>query len=1464
MKSVRKCLAGLFLSLGLILLLPKICLGDAPTYRGKVVLIVDNTIDTDTNVSAKIERLIGDLTGDGWRVLRHDVNRGPQHPDDGITTNVTPYNLWAQTNALRIREIRALIKADYAAAPNDVKSVFLLGHIPVPYSGDSSFIDGGHYEGGQPADLFYGDPIGPYGLGAWTDLTVNDTNAPYPEFWNVPGDGKFDQSVTPSPLSVGVGRVDLFDMPTIWTNSIETNETMLIAQYLDKDHDFRCANFVVQRHSIVCTADENGNTNSCGKNFCLSSDPFETIFGTNITDSCGAPPNWPVGEDFLLGYAADCGGPFGGISFLGVEQYASENMQVVFMSIYGSFVGDWDEQDDLLRAVLANPYSPTNGRYGYGLTAVWDPSVGLDIASLTNRVLGATIGEALFVGFTGSVNYGLMGDPTLRMDPVQQPGSLIITANGSTRSLSWTASADTNVTGYNVYSAPTSGGPYILVNTNGPVTGTTYAATRPGTNSAPDNFYIVRAVETESNLVGTYTNMADGITTNVPGTLTPYLTIVSQPASQVGAVDTGDGDTNAVVFTVDAIGSDTLGNPNLAYQWYEGTNALSDNGHYQGANTSALLISGLQISDAGTYHVLVSNVTGTITSSNASLITITSPPVPVGDSYTIIRNTVTNLAVLANDSDPVVANSNLTVYLLSALANSNGFAITNAGTIAINPDQRTIHFIPAIGWLGPVTFTYTVSDGARSAQTNVTINVLPTPGATPPTVSPIGPQQLATNATITIPFTATDAITPSDDLIYTVTCSDSSMIQNTNFTFSGTGSNRVLEIKSGVQIVSAIVTVIVTDYDGLSTSVSFEINPVDVPILEATGLQADGFHFVIAGPTNASVEIKETSDFLTWTSLGEVTLTGESYNFVDSGAISVSQRFYAAVDQNGCSLNITGFYQVTLAANGGTTAVANQLNNPAGNTLEVLFPSVPIDTTVYFWDPVAQSDNPTVSYVKSHKTGIVGWDTPGVTLNPGQGVRMINPSNAPFTVTFVGDVPEGSQLNGNFATTIGQSTLVSSIIPLSGTLDSLGFPVTNGDQIEQLTNALPPLWNTTIYTNGAWNPSSPLIGLGQCFFVVSGSSASRSWTEDLLTCSPEVSITYPADGTIIVGPADIKLTATATSDAGISNVEFFDGATLMGLGTPAAGSYRLNWNNPSPGSYAITAHATDSNGITTISTPVNVTVYEQPGLGSESYTNGNFQFTISGSPGVSVNVEASTNLINWTLLGTITLNGGSSNYVDTAAGSFTQRFYLVQEDGGCSSNVIGFYQVILAPDGGTTAIANQLNNPAGNTLEVLFAGVPTNTVAYFWDTGTQTYNPTATYARNKNTGVVAWTPAGLTLDPGQGALMINPGSAYTVTFVGEVQAGSQVNTNFATTAGQLTLVSSIIPLSGTLDSLSFPVTNGDQVYQLTNPLPQWSTTIYSNGAWNPSSPVIGVGQSFWVQSGISSNRTWIENLSPCP
>jgi hypothetical protein len=95
---------------------------------------------------------------------------------------------------------------------------------------------------------------------------------------------------------------------------------------------------------------------------------------------------------------------------------------------------------------------------------------------------------------------------------------------------------------------------------------------------------------------------------------------------------------------------------------------------------------------------------------------------------------------------------------------------------------------------------------------------------------------------------------------------------------------------------------------------------------------------------------------------------------------------------------------------------------------------------------------------------------------------------------------------------------------------------------------------------------------------------------------PLVSLTSPPDGTKILletVPALLPLTASASDlDGSITKVEFYAGPTKLGQSTTSP--YSVLWTNPLSGTYQLTAVASDNNGATTVSAPVNVSIVSVP------------------------------------------------------------------------------------------------------------------------------------------------------------------------------------------------------------------------------------------------------------------------------
>jgi hypothetical protein len=103
-------------------------------------------------------------------------------------------------------------------------------------------------------------------------------------------------------------------------------------------------------------------------------------------------------------------------------------------------------------------------------------------------------------------------------------------------------------------------------------------------------------------------------------------------------------------------------------------------------------------------------------------------------------------------------------------------------------------------------------------------------------------------------------------------------------------------------------------------------------------------------------------------------------------------------------------------------------------------------------------------------------------------------------------------------------------------------------------------------------------------------SAEISYTVPLPTNNPPIiSLTAPANGSVYTAPATITLAAAVTTNGHtISQVQFYNGATL--LGAVAAAPYSFAWNDVSVGIYSLSATAVYDSGTTVASAAANVTV----------------------------------------------------------------------------------------------------------------------------------------------------------------------------------------------------------------------------------------------------------------------------------
>lgn len=159
--------------------------------------------------------------------------------------------------------------------------------------------------------------------------------------------------------------------------------------------------------------------------------------------------------------------------------------------------------------------------------------------------------------------------------------------------------------------------------------------------------------------------------------------------------------------------------------------------------------------------------------------------------------------------------------------------------------------------------------------------------------------------------------------------------------------------------------------------------------------------------------------------------------------------------------------------------------------------------------------------------------------------------------------------------------------------------------------------------------------------------------------APSVSITNPATGAKFRAPANIALMASAGGS--VTNVQFFSGTSSLGSVTTAP--YNFTVSNAAAGNYSFTAKALDNQGTAATSAVVNVSVLTNATLTSPiRLADGRFQFTLLGIAGQTYATETSTNLLNWSAIGTNVAPADSFSITDATSTNILFRFYRARQD----------------------------------------------------------------------------------------------------------------------------------------------------------------------------------------------------------
>jgi hypothetical protein len=236
---------------------------------------------------------------------------------------------------------------------------------------------------------------------------------------------------------------------------------------------------------------------------------FSTMFGPANVDNTLDLRTATTADSYMWSYG--CGaGSYTSCSGIGnTGDLAGDSLQTIFVALFGSYFGDWDSNNNFLRAVIAQGQTLNTFWSGRPIWSVHHMALGGNVGfssnvtqNNTNDYFGSTLGL-----FKKWVHISLLGDPTVRMHYLLPPTDLILVNNNNVADLTWTASIDATI-GYNIYRIEQGASAYLKLN-GSPVTTTSYTdLTVPNGGIFT---YVVKAVALKTTASGSYYNQSLGI-----------------------------------------------------------------------------------------------------------------------------------------------------------------------------------------------------------------------------------------------------------------------------------------------------------------------------------------------------------------------------------------------------------------------------------------------------------------------------------------------------------------------------------------------------------------------------------------------------------------------------------------------------------------------------------------------------------------------------------------------------------------------------------------------------------------------------------------------------------------------------------------------------------------------------------------------------------------------------------------
>jgi hypothetical protein len=568
---------------------------------------------------------------------------------------------------------------------------------------------------------------------------------------------------------------------------------------------------------------------------------------------------------------------------------------------------------------------------------------------------------------------------------------------------------------------------------------------------------------------------------------------------------------------------------------------------------------------------------------------------------------------------------------------------------------------------------------------------------------------------------------------------------------------------------------------------------------------------------------------------------------------------------------------------------------------------------LYRWDSVDQDFAPIFQYFAGY-----GWypgDPGGPAIPPGEAV-WVAPS---------GGLPPSLPASYTVNVHPGLNLIANQLDHGSNRLDEIMPGVPDGCVASKYDNASGS-WTVAAYSAaaGAWQPGNVSVNPGEGVFLQSPAAFTLAFHGTPHV--PVLPITIPNGATYLlgrqtndIGTYDNIVGAAATNGAKVSKwtgsnyLTYTFNAGAWAPSAPSAAVGEAMWISPSGATaptptlgYAINIHSgmnlianqldhgsnmiseifstncpdgcvlskyNNAVGVWTIATysaasgtwtPASLTL--NPGEGAFLQSPANFMLTLTGRPHVPilpVSLPANACYLlsrqtndfgTWTnIAGVAPTNGAKlyrwtgSNYVTFGLGagawspsnpivSLGESVWLSASGSSSPPPIIPSYAIDI--HAGLNLIANHLDH-GSNMLADIMPVVPDGSVLSKFDNVSGTWM-LASYSAASHT----WTPTNLTLNPGEGAFLQSP-TNFTLYFTGTPHV-PVLPVNFANFAGPGYLLSRQTNDIGTWDT----IVGG-------TPPPLARMFIYANGwvaynydeedmDWDPADPVVGVGQAVWI------------------